>query len=244
MLKNDISVILNVYKRPHMLERQIEAVLDQSVPVHPTNIHVWYNESGVVQMPPEDVRVNTYVCNWNTKFFGRFLLPLLCKTDYIAIFDDDLLPGERWFENCLDVINTEETNGILGGVGVIVGDGGEKTRVGWYSPREGITKVDFIGQAWFFRKEWAKYMWYEEPYSWDNAEDIMFCYQAQKYGGIDTFVPSYPQNDKSMWCTSTEVSWAVGRDRNASWRNKGHGAIRRQVIAHCKKNGWKTINNI
>ena len=38
-----ISVILNVYKRPYSLEKQIESILNQSVKVNPENIHVWYN---------------------------------------------------------------------------------------------------------------------------------------------------------------------------------------------------------
>ena len=96
-----------------MLERQIEAVLDQTVHVHPKDIHVWYNESGVDNRDPKDNRINTYRCNWNTKFFGRFTIPLMCKSEYIAVFDDDNLPMSDWFKNCLETINNPETNGIL-----------------------------------------------------------------------------------------------------------------------------------
>ena len=41
-----VSVILNVYKRPEMLERQISAIKNQSVKVESKNIHVWYNAEG------------------------------------------------------------------------------------------------------------------------------------------------------------------------------------------------------
>lgn len=235
-----ISVILNVYKRPHMLERQIESVLNQTMPVLPVDIHVWYNEAGVDQPPPADQRIKTYRSNWNTKFHGRFMIPLICRNPYIAIFDDDNLPGKRWFENCINVINREETNGILGGTGVFVNGGREK--IGWNGVHSDKTeRVDFIGQTWFFRKEWAKYMWYEEPVCWDNGEDIMFCYLAQKYGDINTFVPPHPESDTDYWSTDYKTAWDQGRDKNASWRKGGHRRVRSEIYDECIKRGWKVL---
>lgn len=239
-----ISVILNVYKRPHMLERQIEAVLNQSVPIHPTDIHVWYNESGIDQPDPEDVRINTYRCNWNTKFFGRFTIPMLCRTKYIAVFDDDNLPMENWFRSCVHTINQPESNGILGGTGVTI-NGNSQTKAGWNGDHlDDTTRVDFVGQSWFFRREWAKYMWYEDPITWDNGEDIMFSYLSQKYGNINTFVPPHPEKDKSLWSTDYKTAWDEGRDRSASWRKAGHRDVRHNIQVHCARNGWNTVHGL
>ena len=58
-----ISVILNVYKRPHMLEKQIRAIKAQSVEVKSENIHVWYNKSDIAQYFPIDKDIRTYACN-------------------------------------------------------------------------------------------------------------------------------------------------------------------------------------
>jgi len=226
-----------------MLEKQIDAVLNQSITVLPENIHVWYNASDVEQFPPNSNSIKTYNCNWNTKFFGRFTLPLLCNTEYVAIFDDDLLPGKDWLRNCINTMNTKGHNGIMGGSGILVGDLSRKfVKYGW----NGIhntepQRVDFVGQAWVFRNEWSKYMWYEKPYSWDNGEDIMFAYLAQKYGGINSFVPPHPEDNTDLWCTSTRISMEVGRDENASWRRGGHTQIRKEIITHCINNGWKII---
>ena len=73
---------------------------------------MWYNtpENDITQHLPDDVNIKTYECNYNTKFFGRFTLPLLCKTPYIAIFDDDIICGKDWFKNCVDTI--EKHNAI------------------------------------------------------------------------------------------------------------------------------------
>lgn len=242
-----ISVILNVYKRPHMLEKQIQAIKNQSIRIESENIHVWYNRSDVSQYFPIDKEIKTYACNWNTKFFGRFTLPLLIKMPYVAMFDDDILPQVDWLKNCLETIKKEETNGILGGSGVILK---EKSyipfdKIGWNGQHLNYTqRVDLVGHAWFFRQEWAKYLWYEKPFTWDNGEDIMFSYLAQKYGGINTFVPPHPENKKSLWSSDFKIGNEVGNDANASWIKGSHYQERGKICEYCIDNGWKTVNGI
>ena len=238
-----ISVILNVYKRPHTLQQQIEAILNQSVKISPENIHVWYNYSGMQQEYPHVDKIKTYRCNWNTKFFGRFTIPLLCTTPYVVIFDDDNIPGRNWFKNCLDSMGKE--NGIMGGAGIIVRRKSymPHVKIGWNGRHHNETRrVDLVGHAWFFRQEWTKYMWYEKPYSWDNAEDIMFAYLCQKHGGVNTFVPPHPEDDLSLWCTDPGEGRRLGRDSNATWKKGGHREIRDNAVAYCIENGWKTVN--
>lgn len=244
---NDISVILNVYKRPHMLETQIEAILNQSIPIKPENIHVWYNKSDVGQNHPVNPEIKTYICNWNTKFFGRFTLPLLIKTPFIALFDDDVRPQVDWLKNCMDTIERPDSNGILGGTGVILNTKAYSpfTKVGWNGVRDDkIIRVDLVGHAWFFRQEWTKYLWYEKPFSWESGEDIMFSYLAQKHGNINTFVPPHPSHKMNLWCTDPQTGNSVGSDRNASWLQNNHFNVRNEIVRYCLNNGWKTVNNV
>lgn len=244
---NSISIILNVYKRPHILEKQIDAIKNQSININSENIHIWYNKSDVEQKFPNDKEIKTYSCNWNTKFFGRFTIPLLLKTPYIAMFDDDTIPHKDWLTNCLETINKPETNGILGGSGVILHQKSYKpfTKVGWNGVHSNNTeRVDLVGHAWFFRQEWSKYLWYEKPFTWDNGEDIMFSYLAQKYGNINTFVPPHPENNKDLWSSDFQLGVQIGNDENASWIKNSHYGERDNVCIHCINNGWKTVNNI
>ena len=53
MISKDISVILNVYKRPHILEQQIQAIKNQSIKIKSENIHVWYNDN-IKNLPKDD----------------------------------------------------------------------------------------------------------------------------------------------------------------------------------------------
>lgn len=242
-----ISVILNVYKRPHMLEQQIQAIKNQSINIESKNIHVWYNKSDVAQYLPKDKEINTYQCNWNTKFFGRFTIPLLLKSEFIAIFDDDTIPHKDWFKSCLETIEKPESNGILGGTGVILKRKAYLPfdKIGWNGEQLNETRrVDLVGHAWFFRQEWAKYMWYEKPFTWDNGEDIMFSYLAQKYGDVNTFVPPHPKNNKDVWSSDYVIGVKVGNDENASWLKNTHMDLRSQVCAYCIDNGWDTVNKI
>lgn len=240
-----ISVILNVYKRPHTLEKQIQAIKNQSIPIKSENIHVWYNRCEVQQTLPVDQAIKTYVANWNTKFFGRFTIPLLCKTEFIAMFDDDVIPEKNWFKNCWDSMS--KVNGILGGSGVTILEKKylPMEKYGWNGIHlNDIQRVDLVGHAWFFRQEWSKYLWYEKPASWDNGEDIMFSYLAQKYGNINTFVPPHPETDKSLWSSNYGEGMTHGNDANASFKLGAHYGDRDNICIHCVDNGWKTVKNV
>lgn len=243
-----ISVILNVYKRPYMLEKQIDSILNQSISISPENIHVWYNKSDITQYRPKNEKIKTYYANWNTKFWGRFVLPFLVDTPFVAMFDDDVLPQKGWLQNCLETINKDNSNGILGGSGVILGSKSYRhgmRKVGWNGKHsDKPERVDLVGHAWFFRQEWIKYLWYEKPYTWENGEDIMFSFLAQKYGNINTFVPPHPENNKKIWSTDFNVANTVGGDSNASFKKKPHYGLRDKICGYCIDNGWKTVNNI
>jgi len=245
---SNISVILNVYKRGYTLEKQIEAIKNQTISIPSENIHIWYNSAGedFDQPKPHDDKIKIYNCNHNTKFWGRFTIPLLCQTEYIAIFDDDIIPGPRWFENCLE--NIQKIDGILGGSGVITNGKTyiPNSKVGWNGYHiNDIAYVDLVGHAWFFKQKYAKFMWIEEPPSWENGEDMFFSYMAQK-NGIPTYVPPHPENDRQRWSNQREkamtnnVDW--GMDSNAhSLVVKNHLNIRNDIVVELRKRGWKTI---
>lgn len=244
-----ISVILNVYKRPEMLEKQIEAIKAQTIPIKSENIHVWYNmaENNIEQFLPDDINIKTYECSWNTKFWGRFSIIPMLRTEFVAIFDDDIVPPPDWFANCLKTINNPDSCGILGGSGILINQNGTympHVKVGWNGIKsDKVIKVDLVGHAWFFKQEWGKYIWYENPPTWDNGEDILFCYLAQKYGNINTFVPPHPENNKNIWCTDPVIARNVGSDKNASWHKGNHIELRTKASLHCINNGWKIVNS-
>ena len=74
----------------------------------------------------------------------------------------------------------------------------EKPRMGWEAKNEGLKFVDVVGHCWFFRREWAKYFWLEEPLLRVFGEDIHFCAMLQRHN-IRVGCPPHPESDTSLW---------------------------------------------
>ena len=243
----DITVILNCYRRPYNLKMQIEAIRNQTVP--PKNIWLWVNDhSDNHGFDYSDLGIDRIFLNdFNWKFYGRFAAALLCDTDYVAIFDDDTVPGERWFENCFSTM--KEKPGILGSAGVILNSQRymDHRRSGWAAKNDDIEKVDLVGHAWFFKRDWLKYLWREKPPTWDNGEDIQFSYSAQRYGGIQTYCPPHPKNDKSLH--GSILGNELGIDSKATSNNnevthEQFFSERDQCVYYALQNGWKTVKGV
>jgi glycosyltransferase involved in cell wall biosynthesis len=238
-----ITVILTAYNRPETLKAQIASIENQTI--KPKEIWIWYNKGDKEQIKIENKNIKVIYASHNFKFHGRFSLALLAQTEYIAIFDDDCLPQPKWFENCIDTI--KKCNGILGTSGVTLLGTKYKPnkKYGWTSNHnESTVQVDLVGHNWFFKKEWLKYMWMEEPVSWENGEDIQFSALCQKYGNINTYVPPHPIKDKSLWGNNIEHATKWGNDKNATHlHEKNHYSLRDSICEAYIKKGWKTINS-
>jgi hypothetical protein len=238
----EITVILNCYRRPEYLGAQIAAIKEQTI--QPKEIWIWVNNHednenvDFSQYGVDKVFRNDY--NW--KFYGRFAGALLSKTEYIAMFDDDTIPGSQWFENCFSTMKSHE--GILGGAGVILK--GEKyfghDRYGWSSQNEKAVEVDLVGHAWFFKTDWLQYLWRERPFTWENGEDIQFSYLAQKYGDIKTYCPPHPSDNPKLH--SSLLGNELGVDDKATSVSRNHHIFYQQrddCVKNAIDNGWKTI---
>lgn len=239
-----ITVILTAYRRSEYLAQQIEALRAQSIP--PKEIWVWSNQSEDELRDVSNLADRVVVSNSNFLFWGRFSLANLVRTKYVAIFDDDILPQPKWFENCLKTIESG-IDGILGGSGVLLPVGGgysSKHKVGWNAHHlESPAQVDFVGHCWFMRKEYVNFMWREEPFSWDNGEDMHLSYMALKYGNIKTFVPPHPENDPSLWSCRPDFGKVVGRLNVATYKTQDHKQTRSDIVNHHVADGWQVLKS-
>ena len=217
-----ISVILTAWMRPQYLEEQVERVLNQSVP--PWEIVLWYNQPpkrfGFLERKQRvsfknDRHVKKIICDHNFGIVPRFALAACLEGEYVCIFDDDTMPGERWFENCLQYVDSQKS--LLGTIGLrylsrdeVKGEmKTEKPRMGWEGMNKEIEFVDLVGHSWFFRRQWAPNFWDEEPLLRTFGEDIHFCSMLQRHG-IRAACPPHPENDRSLW-GSVKPEWGVDR---------------------------------
>ena len=243
-----ITAILNIYRRPELLESQITALQNQTVP--PRHIWIWQNkapEKIKIKRPPGTVLVKS---NFNFLYHGRFALALLAQayTEYVAIFDDDIIPGTQWLENCL--ICMEKQPGLYIGTGNRLlpaeSEGQKRKWFGWRDPHDEIEEVDYGGHCWFLKSEWLRYFWGEEQVCWDNAEDIQLSFALQKNGGIHTYAPPHPPDDMKMW--SNIAGWKYGKTKVASHKSPPNDLTRREwfqqrrkVEQECIRRGWRPM---
>ncbi len=229
----NITVILNGYNRGHLLQEQLKSVQKQTIP--PEDIMMWYNKGSEPQVQVPEIKKAAY-CTHNFSFFGRFAFALLAQTEYVAIFDDDTIPGNKWFENCLNCMKTHP--GILGASGVIFQDLNNYLKsisFGTHTKNNNILQVDLVGHSWFIKKEWLKYMWMEEPYSYENGEDFHLSYSCQKYGNIKTYVPPHDPNNRETWGS---LKPELGSDNKANYKKQDHYLIRTKCLQHYVNYGW------
>lgn len=234
-----ITAILNCYKRPEYLSEQIDAIKEQTIPAE--DIRVWYNkpEQGT-QYNIDRLGVTVAYSNSNLKFHARFAYGLLAKTEYVAFFDDDTIPGKNWFKSCIDQI--EKENLILGTTGVRYEGSAydPHTKFGWNGVKsDKLEYVDLVGHAWFMRRDTLKYLWEQYPISWENGEDIQLSGFAYKYGGIKTAVPPHTENNKESW--GSIDGYKKGDDKNASHWISNHSLLRNSIAETIMNQGYKKV---
>jgi glycosyltransferase involved in cell wall biosynthesis len=196
-----ITVILNAFKRPQFLQEQINAIKNQTI--KPKELMIWNNNA------ENQIKFDsTTIANSNKNFgvWSRFAYALNAKTEYICIFDDDTIPGNRWLENCKETIKNYD--GLLGTIGLVFKDTNSyypHKKYGWDSKNGNINnketvRVDIVGHSWFFKREWLPYLWIEKIEGFDLVgEDMTFSYAIQKHLGLNTYVPPHPKHNMSLW---------------------------------------------
>jgi glycosyltransferase involved in cell wall biosynthesis len=243
-MENNITVILNCYKRPQYLQEQLNSIKNQTV--KPKEIWLWINTTEENKnFNPESLGFDkVFRSSTNCKYHARFAIGLLARTEYIAFFDDDTIPGDMWFENCLNTLKTHD--GILGGAGCILASRlyYQHYRFGWPSQNEQTVEVDLVGHAWFLRRSHLNYMWYEIPATLENGEDIQLSFLAKKHGNIRTYCPPHPSNNLRLHSSLKAMEY--GNDNKAS----SNGSIkpiqqfyseRDYCVSYSIDNGWKTV---
>jgi len=245
-MSQKISVILTAWMRPQYLEQQVASVLEQTIPPH--EIVLWYNQ------PPKRLGlmerkqlvnfknaeyVKKIICDFNFGIVPRFTLAACLEGDYICIFDDDTIPGKRWFENCLNYVDKEKA--ICGTIGLRYLSRNEiiteKPRMGWEGMNTKLEFVDLVGHSWFFCRRWAPYFWEEEPVLRSFGEDIHFCAMLQRHG-IRAACPPHPENDKSLWGS---INPERGVDRVAISCSEDRSKDFLRVVQYEIEKGYKPI---
>jgi len=236
---SDVTVILCGYRRFYHLDEQLEAIKSQTI--KPKEIWLWHNhyEESPHKFPkeveyPDDLDVVVYSSR-NFKFIGRWGLAMFSRSKYIAMFDDDTIPGPKYIEHILKCMKTHP--GLYVGVGITSFPG--KRRIGWVNSHPRIERVDFGGHSWILEKDLAHWFWREPPYNWGNGEDIHLSYMLQKYAKTNTYVSPHPREDKSVWSSLKGNRYGGDPRAHCLFNKKTHYVERNEIIKHYVSKGWK-----
>lgn len=240
-----ITAVLNGYKRGKHLKAQLEAVQKQSV--SPVAIMLWQNagETFDADLTCQTVHAS---CNQNLGVWARFAFALNANSEFVCVFDDDTIPGPRWFENCLRTISVH--NGLLGTVGVrfhTTAGYFPCARVGWCAPSENVERVDIVGHAWFFRRDWLSVFWRELPginHPRLVGEDIHFSYMLQKFLRLNTYVPPHPPSRMDLWGSQPQSGMSIGQDHAAISMRAANLQLMNRVYLNYIKHGFRIMTPI
>jgi hypothetical protein len=235
-----ITAILTTYRRPESLPILTAALRAQSTPAAAT--WIWANEPGTeMRTALAEAKVDRVVVSSdNARFHGRFALALLASTEYVAIFDDDTIPGPEWFYNCLATIARTPASLGSAGVGLAGPDYGDRTMHGWQRPTDETVEVDLVGQAWFLRTEWVKHLFAAPAVTGTNGEDIELAARAWRLAGVRSYCPPHPVGDRRRWGSTRGME--LGIDPVAASLKPGHLAERDRIVKAEIAAGWRPMS--
>ena len=244
----DLTVVLNVFKRPYTLAAQIKAVKGQTCP--PKKIMIWVNKADNITLPSnireEHPDIHIIESSENVGVWGRFTAAILAQTEYVCVFDDDTIPGRRWFENCFNTMAIKE--GLLGTVGLRFKPGNTYNcfpRIGWPGPNSETEQVDIVGHSWFFKRAWLRHLFQTIP-TWPAyfcaGEDIAFSAGLQA-AGIPTLVPPHPPGQLELYGSLPDSAWKYGMEDVGISMNAGQYSKFSICLGDCISKGFMTIAN-
>ena len=203
----DIVIILTVWKRNN-IERQLNQVKSQSILKNKrTNIIIFQNSNhlNIEHIVNEWKKPNKFSDKVNitfihspieTGYFGRFIIPLTSSVNsnsYFFICDDDIIWGNKYFENMARVVNeghlaTRNGRIITHNFKEIIIPKIKNKQICYNDDIE----YDFGGHIWCGRISWLRKAWNHIPFSFENSEDFWLSAVLKTFYNITTKIPKCP----------------------------------------------------
>jgi len=213
-LKQDIElfdaiIVLTVWKRNN-LEKQLIQVKRQSIINNKLiNLIIFQNSNHIdirkivdkwnkQKLFPENVVLTHIQSPIETGYYGRFLIPLTSSVknnSFFIICDDDIIWGDKYFENMIRVV---ENGSLATRNGRIVNWSFQSIGMAFFSyKRQHICydediEYDFGGHIWAGKIDWLRKAWTHIPISLENSEDFWISAVLKSFYNISTKIPKCP----------------------------------------------------
>ena len=206
----DLIIVLTVWKRNNLNSQLIQVKRQSILKNKKTNIIVFQNfyHIDIDKIVEEwkkpgtfsdQVTITFIKSPIETGYFGRFISPLISPATsdaYFIVCDDDVIWGDRYFENMIRVVN----EGFLATRNGRIIDENFKEIM----PKNELYKkdaqvcfnedieYDFGGHIWSGRISWLRNAWKHIPISLDNCEDFWLSATLKTFYNISTKTPKCP----------------------------------------------------
>ena len=255
----DIVVVLTVWKRNN-LEKQLIQVKRQSIIKNKKiNLIIFQNSDHVKvddiidrwnknNILPKNVIITHIQSPFETGYYGRFLVPLTSHVTNSACFiicDDDIIWGDRYFENMLRVV--EEGSLATRNGRIIYGPFKSKTMSYFAYKKYHVCfdediEYDFGGHLWAGKIDWLRKAWTHIPVSLQNSEDFWISAVLKSFYNISTKIPKCPCPKKNSlivpdFCAVTDLSSDFHMNAQI-----GNQSIKHNIRSICMRKMTKKYN--
>lgn len=251
LVDNGWVAVITLWKRSSYLREQLNAICGQTI--KPNEIIIIQNENHfeIDKELIEEYGVKVVKSDINS-LYTRWIIGYLSDSKYISVFDDDVIPGKKWIENCIRVCETHNA---------LVGPSGRRAKLdkepAWISVDIGSKNkenlsctdrdvvCDWVCNSYFFKKEWIKYVVSAGRYlsTQKTFDDIQLATTLKFYGGIKTVVP---QQSKDNLDFNGHIKREYGHDEFALWKRQSseHANKRTEFIRklnQCEQFTWNSV---
>lgn len=236
MMRPKVDVVLTRFRR-ETLASQIKSIESQSL--RPASVTVFQNTKFLRSMPRRYARqgYHSVINSINTLHFGRFAFALNLQSEFIAILDDDIVPGK----DCLSSFVSQvcEFGAIVGANGRIADRNPHRDNL-YQPPDVGIRAepvlADFVGHMWVFRREVLFDMFGVRPWTMLTGEDMHLCFSAKLQSGTRSIVGAQTTYDE----LSDTAMNRLAVDRHASHLQPQH-SLRPDIEAYFENLGVQFV---
>lgn len=251
---NDIcSVIVTLWKRKNYISEQYNAVIEQSI--KPCEIIYIINEKFIdpkyiIKKCGENVRIIQSDIN---SLYTRFAIAYIASGKYVAILDDDVIPGKLWLSNAKRVC--ESRNALVTGTGRIWDENGKfgffrmissskRNNNEHQSCSENDILCDWGCNSYFFKREWVGLILSSPRYnnSFKTYDDIQLATSLYANAGIPCFVPCQPEDEPDCHANFKEL---YGDDEFAIWKTNSdiHFKSRKSYLMELFSKGYIPVKD-
>lgn len=236
MRQPTVDVVLTRFRR-NTLKWQFRGIESQTL--RPASVTVFQNTNYLKPMPRRYARRGhqSVLNSANTFHFGRFAFALNLQSDYIAVLDDDIIPGK----SCLAsfVSQAQEFDAIIGANGRIADRNPQRAKL-HQPPDVGIRAepvvVDFVGHMWVFRREVLFEMFGVRPFTMLTGEDMHLCFSAKLRNATRAIVGAQVTRDE----LSDTAMNRLAVDQHASHLQPQH-SLRPEIEAYFENLGLQFV---